>query len=90
MSRALLPMVSGMLAAGYLVAALFFLRFWSRTRDQLFACFAGAFGLLALQRVLTILTAEWLENDVWLYLLRLLAFSLIIGGILAKNRAPER
>jgi hypothetical protein len=76
---------------GYLVAGLFFLRFWRDTRDRLFAIFAGAFWLLAVQRALLMLTAapDGGEGAVWLYALRLLAFLLILAAIIDKNRAPE-
>ena len=50
MSRAL-PLVL-MLAAGFLVAAAFFLRFWRQTRDPFFIAFALGFAVLAVQRVL--------------------------------------
>ena len=35
--------VSGAIMMGYLVAGLFFLRFWQETRDRLFLIFAVAF-----------------------------------------------
>ncbi len=68
------------------VIGLFFLRFWTRSRDQLFLCFAGAFLILGIERsVLGLLPfmTEWRE---YVYLLRLLAFCLIIYGIVDKNR----
>ena len=40
--------ISGMVAAGFLVAGLFFIRFWRKTHDQLFISFALAFWLLGL------------------------------------------
>ena len=40
--------LSGAITLGFLVAALFFLRFWRRTRDNLFLAFAAAFALLGL------------------------------------------
>jgi len=43
--------LSGAIVAGHLVAALLFARFWRDTRDRLFAAFALAFGVLALQRL---------------------------------------
>jgi hypothetical protein len=79
-------LITGALAAGYVVAGLFFARFWSRTHDRLFAMFAAAFWLLALQRVAIIATAGWLEDTTWLYTLRLLAFLLILAAIADKNR----
>ena len=38
--------LSGAVTFGFLVCALFFLRFWRRTACQLFLAFALAFGLL--------------------------------------------
>jgi hypothetical protein len=68
------------------VAGLFFLRFWWRTRDSLFACFAAAFGIFAGQRLGLALTAERNEDDTLFYAVRLLAFLLILAGIWQKNR----
>ena len=39
--------VSGLIAMAYAVAGVFFLRFWRRTRDSLFAAFGLAFWLFA-------------------------------------------
>ena len=73
--------LSGVLAMGYAVAALFFLRFWRQTHDRLFALFAAAFALLAVHRsLLAIGTADAF------YLLRLAAYALIIIAIVDKNR----
>lgn len=80
--------ISGLLAAGYAVAALFFLRFWRRTGDRLFAFFSASFALLVLQRVLLAWAAGGHADADWLYLLRLLAFVLILFAIIDKNRAP--
>lgn len=76
---------AGMITMGYVVAALFFLRFWRRTRDALFITFALAFALLALSASLAYLLDLPLEERSWLYLLRFAGFSLIIIAILSKN-----
>ena len=76
---------SGMIAMGFAVCAVFFLRFWRRTRDSLFLVFSIAFLLLALNQALTTLLGLPLEERSWLYLLRLAAFLLIIGAIVRKN-----
>lgn len=76
----------GMLAAGYLVVGLFFVRFWRDSRDRLFAMFAAAFGILALQRVLLGDTPA-AEANTGLYVLRLAAYLLILYAIVEKNRA---
>lgn len=77
--------VGGGLAVGYAVAGAFFLQFWRRTRDSLFAIFAGAFALMALHQSLLILLGIPREEASPLYLLRLAAFVLIIYGVLRKN-----
>jgi amino acid transporter len=88
MGDALKALVSGAMVMAYLVAGLFFLRFWRDTRDRLFAIFAGAFWLLAVQRaVLTIAAHQGHEGAVWIYSLRLLAFLLILVAIIDKNRS---
>ena len=87
MGDALNAVASGTLVMGYLVAGLFFLRFWRDTRDRLFAIFAGAFWLLALQRALLTVIDHSPGTAVWLYGLRVLAFVLILAAIIDKNRA---
>ncbi len=82
----MLEFVSGLIAMGFAVAGLFFFRFWRRTSDQLFAFFALAFWVLALNQTLTAFARIPLEERTGLYLLRLLAFCLILVGILIKNR----
>jgi uncharacterized membrane protein len=82
--------LSGAVAAAFVVAGLFFLRFWKRTRDILFLAFALAFWLLGLTQALLALTNIPVEERSWLYLLRLAAFSLILVAIFYKNRRARR
>ncbi|HYF23318.1 MAG TPA: DUF5985 family protein [Caulobacteraceae bacterium] len=77
--------VGGLIAMGYAVAGVFFLRFWSRTRDGLFLAFAVAFWLMALNQALVVILNIPREEQSWIYLLRLAAFVLIIFAILKKN-----
>lgn len=77
---------SGLLTMGHLVAALFFCKFWRRTRDGLFAAFATAFTLFAAEQALLALAQGTREEQTWYYLLRLFGFLLIIAGIAMKNR----
>ncbi len=68
------------------VAGLLFLRFWRKTRERLFVFFAVSFWLLSLNWLLL----GWYrqtEVSTALYLIRLVAFSLILVGIADKNRA---
>jgi hypothetical protein len=82
----LLDFLSGAITFGFAAAGLFFLRFWSRTRDGLFLAFAIAFWLLGLGQALLVLTDIPVEERSWLYLLRLAAFSIILVSVWNKNR----
>ena len=84
----LVAFLSGAVTFGFLLAGLFFLRFWKRTRDALFLAFALAFWLLGLNQGLIALTDIPVEERSWLYLLRLAAFGLILVSIWMKNRRP--
>lgn len=78
--------LSGAVTMGFAIAGVFFLRFWRRTRDTLFLAFAFAFGLLGLNQALLVLAPVPTEEKSLLYLLRLLAFAIIIAAIVRKNR----
>lgn len=75
----------GSIAAMSLVIAMFFLRFWRKTGDRFFLFFALSFLIEALNRGLMV-SVGWLENSPAFYMIRLLAYSLIIVAILDKNR----
>ncbi len=77
--------IAGALMAGYLVVALFFLRFYRETGDRLFAIFASAFFLMAVQRLALFYYGEL--AGAWVYGLRLVAFLLILFAIIDKNRS---
>jgi hypothetical protein len=79
----LVQFLSGALVTAYAVAGLFFLRFWRESRDRLFAYFASSFFLLSIQRIL-IATSE---PSAAIYVVRLLAFVLILWAIIDKNRS---
>jgi hypothetical protein len=82
--------LSGVIFAGSLTAALFFLRFWRQTADRLFAIFAVAFALFAVSRLALVILDETNEARAWVYLLRLATFVLIIAAVLDKNRPRAR
>lgn len=82
----LLDFLSGAVAMGFVLAGLFFLRFWRRTRDRLFLAFAIAFGLLGVAQAAFTLGSVIVEERSWLFLLRLAAFSLILLSVWLKNR----
>jgi uncharacterized membrane protein HdeD (DUF308 family) len=79
----------GAIVMASLVAALFFLRFWRDTRDRFFLFFALAFLGEGVNRLLLALTAVSQEREPLLYLVRLVAFGLIIAAILDKNRRKK-
>ena len=79
--------LSGAVAFGFLVCGLFFLRFWRRTRDELFIAFALAFALLGIVQGALALSSIPTEYRGSIYLFRLLAFVIILFAIFRKNRA---
>lgn len=81
--------ISGLLVAGYAVAGLFFLRFWRRSGDRLFAWFAAAFWLLAAQRAALAMVERESPVATWLYVVRLVAFLLILAAVVDKNRPGD-
>jgi hypothetical protein len=83
----MVALLNGMVTMGFVIAALFFVRFWQRTQDGLFATFAVAFVLLALNQILIGLSVVPREDQALLYILRLAAFALLIVAIVRKNFA---
>jgi hypothetical protein len=79
-------LLSGAIIMGCLVAGLFFLRFWKRTRDRLFAMFAAAFWMMAVNRIVLAALDQESEFRTPVYGVRLLAFVLILIAIIDKNR----
>jgi len=77
--------LGGMITMGFIVAGLFFLRFWRRTGDGLFAAFAAAFWLLAINQALLSLQVGPPAHESWVFLPRLAAFGLLIFAIIVKN-----
>lgn len=80
----------GAAAMGSLAAALFFLRFWTRTRDSFFLFFAAAFGIEGASRLPLALEQAPNETEPLYYLPRLVAFSLIAVAVILKNRPRGR
>jgi len=78
-------LLTGAIAMGSLVIALFFLRFWRSTRDRFFMYFALSFAIEGAHRVYSALTYQDAEDSPLHYLIRLLAYGLILWAILEKN-----
>ncbi len=86
MNHDLIIFLQGICSTAAWVNGLIFVRFWRESRDVLFACFGAAFGLLGLTWALLAIFAPTEETRPYIYGLRLIAFTLIIAGIVAKNR----
>jgi hypothetical protein len=89
MNPATVAFLQGICAAGAWVSGLFFFRFWRQRGDRLFAFFAGAFWLLALSWTLLGLFSPTEETRPYIYGIRLIAFLLLIGAIVDKNRSSR-
>ncbi|HEY1718112.1 MAG TPA: DUF5985 family protein [Verrucomicrobiae bacterium] len=75
--------VKGAITMGYLVAAVFFFRFWRENHDRLFLFFAAAFLLMAINWPLYATFGE--IHGIGFLLIRLLAYTIIIIAIVDKN-----
>lgn len=86
----MIEFLAGAVSMGFLTAAVFFARFWRNTRDRFFLAFAAAFLLLGVNQAL----AQWLgasdERVSYTYLLRVLAFVIILAAIIDKNLSKRR
>ncbi len=80
---------SGAIMMAFLVAALFFLRFWRRSHDPIFLMFSLAFLIMGLNR-LSLVAWHGGEQDTGVYAVRLLAYLLLLAALALKNRAPRR
>jgi hypothetical protein len=82
--------LSGAVVMGFAVAGLLFLSYWRRTREGLFLTFAGSFFLLAVNYTWLAITEIPAEERSPLFLVRLLAFAMIIIAIIQSNRPRSR
>ena len=78
----------GVIVTGSLAAATFFLKFWRQTHDFLFLAFGSAFLIEALNRIGFLFLAAPNEGTASIYVVRLLAFLLILTGIVYKGTRP--
>ena len=79
-------MLMGAIAAGFVVAGLFFFRFWRQTHDRFFLLFAASFWLEAVNRVALAVLPHADEQEPLFYVFRLFAYGLILAAIWQKNR----
>jgi hypothetical protein len=82
----MIVLLQGATAMACCVAALFFLRFWRTTRDRLFLFFSLGFWVLAAHWAVLGALDVRAEHRHLYYLPRLVAFLLILIGIVDRNR----
>ncbi len=75
----------GVIVAASLTAGVYFLKFWRQTRDLLFLAFGVAFLVEGGNRVGFLFVAAPNEGSSSIYVVRLLAFLLILAGIVYKR-----
>ena len=79
----------GAISMASVTIALFFLRFWRNTGDRFFLYFALSFFIEGMHRIYSAALNEAGEDSPLHYLIRLLAYGLILWAILEKN-LPQR
>lgn len=82
--------LNGATFMGAWACGLFFFRFWRKSLERLFLIFGAAFWLMAVERLVFLLTNLRAEDHEAIYSLRLLAFLMILFGIWDKNRARSK
>jgi hypothetical protein len=85
-AREVLVFMGGATTLGCWVIALFFFKYWSKTRDRLFLCFAAAFLIFSLNWLALAVASPSQESRHWIFVVRIVGFALILLGILDKNR----
>lgn len=75
----------GIVVATSFIAGVFFLKFWCDTRDSLFMAFSVAFLIEGVNRTTLLFSAHPNEASPWIYVVRLIAFLLILAAIVKKN-----
>jgi hypothetical protein len=80
----------GAIAAGSIAVSLFFFRFWRSTRDRFFLLFALSFLIEGVNRVVLYESVGLSEDAPVYYIIRLVAYGLILAAIIDKNRGPRR
>lgn len=80
--------MAGSIVLAYLLCGLFFLKIWRRGHDEFFLWLALAFALLGIERAIIAFYVGSTTISL-IYLIRVLAFSLIIFAIVRKNRQQD-
>ena len=81
---------SGVYMATFAAAGLFFMKFWSRTKEQFFLLFGAACWMLSVERLPLLLVDPETEPYTFCYLFRLIAFILILKAVWPANGTVSR
>ena len=77
-------------ATAALISATIFVRYWRQSRDPLFVQFALAFAVLGVSWAILSVVNPIGDANPYVYVLRLIAFLLIIVAVVVKNREAAR
>ncbi|HET9484909.1 MAG TPA: DUF5985 family protein [Xanthomonadales bacterium] len=80
----------GAISLASFAIGLFFLKFWLRSRDRFFLLFALAFLIEAVDRFALGATGALREEAPAYYLVRVIAYGMILFAIFDKNRAVTK
>lgn len=82
--------LTGAIAMASATISLFFFAFWRSTRDRFFLLFGTSFLLEGLNRILIGMANFKGEDEPLYYVIRLVAYGLILIAVLDKNRVRSR
>lgn len=86
-------LLSGITVSTFAAAGVFFFKFYRSSKDSFYLLFCLACWLFSLERLAILVfigPAQTTENSTpWVYLLRLLAFLLIVWAVYNKNRQKK-
>ena len=83
-------LLAGGIATASLIVGLFFFRFWRTTRDRFFLWFALSFLIEGVNRFALYSLAGLNESSPIYYVIRLVAYGLIVWAILEKNMGRRK
>lgn len=75
----------GVIVTLSLIVALYFFKFWKRSKDSLFLAFGIAFFIEGVNRTAYLFLERPNDSMPVIYMVRLIAFLLILGAIIKKN-----
>lgn len=80
------PFLLGVIFTMSIIAAVYFFKFWRKTHDRLFLAFGAAFLIEGFNRLGFLFLEDPSEGSPTIYIIRLMAFLLVLVAILSKNR----